>query len=276
MPIDMLAQLQRFTYKGYPINLAEIMEIYQGFKDAVDLVSEFDGLADRFEAARQEIVCSFIQGSSLSDAVETAVDNEILWTLFYMWTDYASVQAMIYEGSFDGVGYLPAIKRDDCECVEDPQFEYTWDTDRQGWTLGGQMAQAWNAVHAALQGAPTAQSTWKWGGGQTGDQIAARFSLDTPVIVKRVKYRIWFETNGAGTGITFRHRIGVKEAGPTHYTDIIDAAAVGWEEWHEISFEFPSPLTLDNNSSALLNGGYVSGGPAGQRIIIDNLRCYPD
>lgn len=108
----------QFLALGQPLGISDMIELYQGFRDAVDLVGEFDGLADRFEAARPDIVCSIIQGGSLSDAVEAAVDNNTIWLLFYLFTDYTAVQALIYEGTVDGTEYLPPIKRYDCDTCD--------------------------------------------------------------------------------------------------------------------------------------------------------------
>lgn len=104
-----------YIWEGTPVGLGRVMEIYQGFIDGVDLVSEFDGLADKFEAARQDIVCAIVQGGSLSDEVEDAIDNNIVWLLFYVFTDYGGLQAIIYEGTIDGTEYLAPVKRDDCD-----------------------------------------------------------------------------------------------------------------------------------------------------------------
>lgn len=123
-----IKQTLQFLTLGHPLGISDMLEIYQGFRDAVDLIGEFDGLADRFEDARGSIVCSILLGESLSDAVEDAVDNNTIWLLFYLFTDYQAVQALIYEGTADGVGYLPPVKRDDCvDCVPTiPEGASSW------------------------------------------------------------------------------------------------------------------------------------------------------
>ncbi len=100
---------------GYPVSLTDMIERYQAFRDEDEIVGMFGGIGDKFEAARQDIVCSIVQGGSLQDAVEDAVDDNAVWILFYLFTDYAAVQAVIYEGTADGTEYLAPIKRDDCD-----------------------------------------------------------------------------------------------------------------------------------------------------------------
>lgn len=70
-------------------------------------------------------MCAFINGSSVSDAVEDALDNETLWTLLYQFNDYDTTQALVYEGTVDGEVYLPPNKRDDCECGGIGEYQHT-------------------------------------------------------------------------------------------------------------------------------------------------------
>ncbi len=100
---------------GYPVSLTDMIERYQAFRDEDEIVGMFGGIGDKFEAARQDIVCAIVQGGSLQDAVEDAVDDNAVWILFYLFTDYAAVQAVIYEGTADGTEYLAPIKRADCD-----------------------------------------------------------------------------------------------------------------------------------------------------------------
>lgn len=103
---------------GYPVSLTDMIERYQAFRDEDEIIGMFGGIGDKFEAARQDIVCAIVHGDSLQDAVEAAVDDNAVWILFYLFTDYAAVQAVIYEGTADGVEYLPPVKRYDCVTCE--------------------------------------------------------------------------------------------------------------------------------------------------------------
>lgn len=97
------------------LGLNQVMMVYDEFRAENDLSGWFTPLADKFEAARQDIVCAIVQGGSLQDAVEDAVDDNAVWLLFYYFTDYAAVQAVIYEGTADEAEYLAPLKRDDCD-----------------------------------------------------------------------------------------------------------------------------------------------------------------
>jgi hypothetical protein len=68
------------------------------------------------ESSREDIVCALINGTSLEDAVESAIDNTILWNGFFQFLDYETTTSAIYKGEVDNVGYIPVIWRDDCLC----------------------------------------------------------------------------------------------------------------------------------------------------------------
>ena len=265
----------KFMTLGHPVGISDVMEIYDDFRDAVDLIGEFDGLADRFEAARDDIVCAILQGSSLSDAIETAVDNNLIWLLFYVWTDYTSVQALIYEGTVDGSEYLPPVKRDDCLCEELTDFHYTWDVDRQGWNVGVQMNHAWNAGHQALEGYPRDVSSWMKGGNQTVAIIETEFGMEAPIDVRRVKYRVRFEANGEAQ-IDMRHRIEIQDdTFVWRLTDNIRSTEEGWENWTDVEHIFPATYELREGVTCILNVGFTDTAITGQRIVIDDLRFFP-
>lgn len=118
---DFFVGVMRFLqYLGLDqmLGLNQVMMVYDAFRAEEDMSGWFTPLAERFEDARQQIVCSIMLGESLSDAVETAIDDNVVWLLFYVLTDYDAVQALIYEGTADGIEYLPPVKKDDCvDCV---------------------------------------------------------------------------------------------------------------------------------------------------------------
>ena len=76
----------------------------------------FSTTAADLETARYDIVCAFIWGTSVSDAVEDALSSGTDWSLFFESVDYSGAVAVIYEGGWEGE-YLPAEQLDDCDCV---------------------------------------------------------------------------------------------------------------------------------------------------------------
>lgn len=105
------------------LGLNQVMMVYDAFRAENDLSGWFTPLSDKFEAAREDIVCAIVQGGSLQDAVEDAIDDNAVWILFYLFTDYDAVQALIYEGTVDGTEYLAPTKREDCDtCGYDQLF----------------------------------------------------------------------------------------------------------------------------------------------------------
>lgn len=82
----------------------------------------FSEAATDIETARDDIVCAFLKGTGLADAVETALDSSLAWDTFYQFLDYATAEAIVYEGGHDSE-YLPADTRDDCDCPVGPEPE---------------------------------------------------------------------------------------------------------------------------------------------------------
>lgn len=76
---------------------------------------DLDNAASELEAARDDIVCAVMNGTSLAVAIEDAVSS-LSWNLLFRWIDYDSHRAQLYNG--DGI---PAISRTDCNC--DPPSE---------------------------------------------------------------------------------------------------------------------------------------------------------
>ncbi|GAG75571.1 unnamed protein product, partial [marine sediment metagenome] len=108
-------------------------------------LATFSSTKDEIEAARDDIVCSLLQGGSLATIVENAIGSAA-WELFYQWVDYDSAMAIIHEGGIDG-DYLPADTRDDCYCgpeLEEGQLvkNPSWVGDTDYWEL---VDWAWSA-----------------------------------------------------------------------------------------------------------------------------------
>lgn len=127
-----ILRVLRFLTLVYPVSYAAALEIYESFQNAGDMSDTFDDVAADFEAARNDIVCAFINGTSVSDAVEDALGNPTLWSLLYQFNNYDSLQALVYEGTVDETVYLAPVKRDDCECEVSGEyygsFDFTDDT----------------------------------------------------------------------------------------------------------------------------------------------------
>lgn len=100
--------------------------------------STFEDTADDLETARDDIVCSLLQGTGLADAVEDALGSGTDWSLFFSSVDYDSATAIIYEGGY-GSEYLPSETKDDCTDCGYVQLE---DDDLEVWvvnTYGGNL-----------------------------------------------------------------------------------------------------------------------------------------
>jgi len=118
----------RYVEEVIPVNFSVIQAVFNALGEgAID--NEFETLADDFETYRSEIVCALIQGTSLEEAIQDIVGSGILWTAYYQWLNYDTTQAIIYEGEVEGYGYLPPVKRSDCECEFVPEAipGYTWE-----------------------------------------------------------------------------------------------------------------------------------------------------
>lgn len=79
----------------------------------------FTDAAEDIETAREDIICAFLEGTSVATAVETSLASGAAWDVFYQFLDYATATALIYEGGYNGE-FLPADTRDDCTCDVGP------------------------------------------------------------------------------------------------------------------------------------------------------------
>jgi hypothetical protein len=104
--------LLSFTGIGLPISFALAAAVLFGLLDAG--ANDFDGAAEDLEDAREDITCAIILGTSLSDAVETAVGTgSAVWLLILSHVDYGSASSIIQSGGY-GDEYLPAETSTDC------------------------------------------------------------------------------------------------------------------------------------------------------------------
>ena len=196
-----------------PVNFGWVTKISNALLGALDSL-EFDTMASKIESGRQDIVCAFMLGTSLEDAVESAVDNSLLWTVFYSWLDYESTVAAVYTGEVPGVGYLVPEQRDDCLCEEVPEGEYVpnwhwrlgagdwlvqddwlWQNDEyenNGFDIDGVMN--WNSLEYPSYQGDLRSPEFSWPGGDVQWRVLARSSASavverqrTTVIIRLMK-----------------------------------------------------------------------------------------
>ena len=106
--------LLSFTGIGLPIAFALASTVL--FTLLTATAGTFDDVADDIEEARDDIVCAFILGDSLSDAVGNAIGtSSAAWLLLYQFVDYDSASSIIQQGGYDGE-YLPSNTDDSCNC----------------------------------------------------------------------------------------------------------------------------------------------------------------
>lgn len=110
-----LLTLLAFSDIGLPIAFGAAATIVTGIVLG-GTIATFAGSEDALESARQDIVCAILEGTGLSDAVETALGSGLDWDLFYQFVDYESAISIIYEGGAFGE-YLPVETREDCGCT---------------------------------------------------------------------------------------------------------------------------------------------------------------
>lgn len=95
--------------------------------------SMFNQAADDLEAARDDIVCALILGTSVSDAIENALTIGASWTLFFSIPDYSTATSILYEGG-QGTNYLPSETSDACDCgVGYGDLLWQWTAGAEGW-----------------------------------------------------------------------------------------------------------------------------------------------
>ncbi|MCK5319712.1 MAG: hypothetical protein KAJ55_17500 [Anaerolineales bacterium] len=273
--IDFFVGVMRFMqYLGLDqvLGLNQVMMVYDAFRSEADLSGWFTPLADKFEDARQDIVCSILQGGSLSDAVEDAVDDNAVWLLFYVLTDFDAVQALMYEATADGVEYLPPIKRDDCDCITPAMFTYTFDgPSAMGWPMPTGLS------YTLIQGGiaynmSTDQSEITERTDEDGDAVVARFTISDPVIINRLRFKFMFFSNGQTMG-TWYFYLQVIDQDTTVFTSAqFHTSGYAEDEWHEVDWDLGQDVELRHSSSCF--GGRFrryQAASGGQRIILDDI-----
>lgn len=134
------AGLVLLTFSGVGLPIAYLLAsfVVTGLVLAATTAT-FANTANEIEAARNEIVCSLLQGGSLATVVENSIGTTA-WELFFQHVDYDSATAIIHQGGVEG-DYLPSETRDDCVCedLEEGQLisNPTWLEGTSAWTFGG-------------------------------------------------------------------------------------------------------------------------------------------
>lgn len=131
------AILAGLTFVGLAIPVAWL--IAAGIAAAAFYFAEdiFEDTATDIETARSSIVCAFILGLSVSDAVDDALSSGQDWLQFFQHIDYDTASAIIHEGGYDGE-YLESETREDCTACEFPynfDISYDFTSSAMGWVL---------------------------------------------------------------------------------------------------------------------------------------------
>lgn len=262
-----------FTGIGLPIAFGLAALVVTGLVTSATL-STFSDTADDFESARDEIVCAITKGYDLPQAIEAALGSGTDWDLFYQWIDYDAALAILYEGGYD-TEYLPTEMRDDCLCVADSRFLFTFDSDLEGWPSGGFLTFLWDA-NQYLTCTPSNTGQWKADRWYTWSALASYFSFSLPVSYDQVRFRFNNHSDG-GSAVRqlFQFRIydgdDLMQASPEYDTD--DFAD---DEWHEIIWNMDATYFSGTNANeALYMRMYRYGAvTALRRLWLDDFGVY--
>jgi len=109
--------LLSFTGIGIPIAISLAVAVLTAATAGGSLI--YSTTAQDLEDARDELVCSLINGGNVENVVRQALGEASLdWTSTFQYIDYDSLTAIIYEGGAEGE-YLPADTDSSCVCDED-------------------------------------------------------------------------------------------------------------------------------------------------------------
>lgn len=258
-----------------PMNYPFLAFVFDLLDDVIDEVS-FSTVAANFETNRAELVCAIMQDGDLSAAVETAVDDSVLWNAFYRWVDYDSVKATIYEGTPDGVNFLNPVPSSACECEQTLLWEYPFDEDISGWSFNlPNLTVAWFAP-GVTRLVPNTTGAERTSGMETGDSAGARFSKTAPYPCKRVRMRFQFYTEGVEISQYFRFTV-FEIGGIAHVSDTYSTVDLDYGVFYEVEFVLPSVINLIQTSQ-MLSVTMLRGSPAtaAQSVRIDWIKFFSD
>jgi hypothetical protein len=264
--------LLAFSGIGLPIAFGTAAAIVAGLALGATASTFLNTPAD-IETARENIVCSIINGASLAAAVESALNSGTDWDLFYQFVDYDSAIAIIYEGGYE-TDYLPAETRDDCTCVVDSRFLFEWPANLNGWN-SVPLTMLWNAG-GFVTCTPSNASQWKNDRWWTWSNLATEFSFSLPVSYDQVRFRF---NNHSDSGSAVRHLFRF------YIYDGDDVAAMSPEydtndfsddEWHEIIWNIDGVRYSGTNANEAIRMYMYRYGAvtALRRLWLDDFGVY--
>lgn len=210
---------------------------------AASVEGVFTNTEDDIEAARQNIICALLQGTSLAEAVEDALSSGLDWDLFFQFSDYDSATAILYEGGYEQE-YLPPDIRDDCECAIPDLFLFEpFNPDYEGLDYANGFGKDWVGDNASFNMITDQNEVDGWTT-ETGDEIATRFGLSTPIVVNRLTARFKIHSNGASVAGFYWGFDIVAEGDVAHHSGQFTEAVYTKDVWHEIEWEIGYDVTL--------------------------------
>lgn len=255
---------------AHPLNIPWVTAIWsaliQGGQDYME------GIADALEGAREDVVCALVNGTSLHDAIESAIGESLAWELFYSHLDYSTVTAIIYEGGNE-LGYLPAEQSAACDCEEGGDYSYTWEFDDsgdyyEGWQPNSGIVIDGNAtygnpapeVRMAYNSPQALYITMYWLGAAVGFSLGASDSI----ILKRVEFDYISHDNSLAPGITMKLYSHGSLATTLNYAQHRGSI-------QHVDYTLPSPLTADSGDTVI---DFKPYGGSGWYVYLDNVKLY--
>lgn len=260
-----------FSGIGLPIAFGLAALVVTGLVASATILT-FTDTADDFEAARESIVCAIAMGYSLPDAVEAALGSGADWDLFYQWIDYDAAIAILYEGGYD-TEYLPTEMRDDCLCVGEAHFSFTWEADVENWNSGN-LIYEWNAGKF-LECRNANDHVWQSRENNRWTELETRFGFTLPINYDQVRFR-FMNSSGSGSAIRWLFHFGINDV------DDIRELSGEWDTddysadvWHEIIWTLSDMFQSGEDNHAIYMKMYMYAAPAqGQRLLLDDFGLY--
>jgi hypothetical protein len=219
---------------------------------------DFEDLADRFEAAREDIVCAIMLDGDIESEVQAAVDSTVLWNLIFQWVDYQSMKSAIYSGEVEGIGYLPPGTSEACECVEESEYTalFPFLTTIEGWV--NQYSSQWNWNPSAGYSGGTG------GGVRVNYSVSDYFGLgsywlgvkagvspsivaDDSVFVK--KFSLWYRSTAASpNGTSLKVQVLQGNGSAVQFEVTLPRT---YNVWTYYEHEIASPVAINGNAFAI-------------------------
>lgn len=229
--------LLAFSGIGLPIAFTVAAAVVIGLTLSATTLT-FADTADDIEAAREEIVCTIINGYDLPGAIETALSSGTDWDLFYQFVDYEAALAIIHEGGY-GTEFLPTETRDDCGCVVDVLFLFSYDADSEGFDCSALGQPRWVSpdhvqFHPDTDTGPRSCLFWEW------VDLSTTFSFGLPAEYDQVRWKFRLHTGG-GDFRQWEWYIRVYGANDQDLEQTVTFEAKDWEVdvWHDVIWNLP-------------------------------------